>query len=140
MKQHQILVAEQVADLIESNRDIKLLVVNNITKFFKESKNKMETANVLKQVIGIICKACVKNKVALVSTGEANLTGRGLIPRPIGGIYLKHTASVIVHIREFSKTSAIPSFRATLIKHQYTKTPKSAVLYVRKTGGMVLLD
>jgi len=35
---------------------------------------------------------------------------------------------------------AISSFKATLIKHQYTKTPKSVVLYVRKTGGMVLLD
>jgi hypothetical protein len=100
----------------------------------------METANVLKQVIGIICKACAKNKVALICTGDANSTGRGLIPRPIGGIYLKHTASVIVHIREFSKTSTTPSFKATLIKHQYTKTPKSAVLYVRRTGGMVLLD
>ena len=38
MRQHQLLVAEQVAELIESNRDIKLLVVNNITKFFKESE------------------------------------------------------------------------------------------------------
>jgi Rad51 len=139
-EQHQLSVAEQVADLIESNRDIKLLVVSNITKFFKESKNKMETANVLKQVIGIICKACARNKVALICTGDANSTGRGLIPRPIGGIYLRHTASVIVHIREFSKTSTTPSFKATLIKHQYTKTPKSAVLYVRRTGGMVLLD
>ena len=100
----------------------------------------METANLLKQVVGIICKACSKNKVAIVSTGDANMTSRGLIPRPIGGIYLKHTANVIVHIREFSKTSAIPSFKATLIKHQYTKTPKSAILYVRKTGGMMLLD
>jgi Rad51 len=139
-EQHQLLVAEQVADLITSNKDIKLLVVNRITKFFKESKNKMEIANILKQVIGIISKACAKNKVALVCTGDSNTTARGIIPRPIGGIYLKHAANVIVHIREYSKTSAIPSFKATLIKHQYTKTPKSAILYIRKTGGMVLLD
>src|SRR5919198_3992832 len=38
-EQHQLLVAEKVAELIESNKDIKLLVVNNLTKFFKESKN-----------------------------------------------------------------------------------------------------
>ncbi|HET7391447.1 MAG TPA: hypothetical protein VFJ51_11530 [Nitrososphaeraceae archaeon] len=139
-EQHQLSVAEQVADLITSNNDIKLLVVHHITKFFKESKNKMETANILKQVIGIISKVCVKNKVALVCTGDANMTARGIIPRPIGGIYLKHAANVIVHLREFSKTSAIPSFKATLIKHQYTKTPKSTVLYIRKSGGMVLLD
>jgi hypothetical protein len=99
----------------------------------------METANILKQVIEIVSKACAKNKVALICA--KNKTARGIIPRPIGGIYLKHAANVIVHIREYWKTSApIPSFKATLIKHQYTKTPKSAVLYVRKTGGMLILD
>jgi Rad51 len=139
-QQHQLSVAEQVAKLIESNNVIKLLVANNITKFFREAKNKMEAANILKQVIGIISKACTKNKVALVCTGHANSTAKGLIPRPIGGIYLKHTANVIVYFKEFSKTSGIPSFKATLIKHQYTKTPKSAVMYVRKAGGMMLLD
>jgi hypothetical protein len=138
-QQHQLAVAEQVADLIQSNHDIKLLLVNNITKFFRESKNKMETANILKQAIGIISKACTKNKVSLVCTGDANTTARGIIPRPIGGIYLKHAANVIVHFKEF-KTSGIPSFKATLTKHQYTKTPKSAVMYVRKAGGMMLLD
>ena len=139
-QQHQLTVAEQVAKLIESNNDIKLLIANNITKFFKESKNKMEVANILKQVIGIISKACTKNKVALVCTGDSNTTSKGIIPRPIGGLYLKHAANVIVHFKQFSKTSGIPSFKATLIKHQYTKTPKSAVLYVRKAGGMMFLD
>jgi hypothetical protein len=32
------------------------------------------------------------------------------------------------------------SFKATLIKHQYTKTPRSAVMYVRKAWVMMLLD
>jgi hypothetical protein len=139
-QQHQLIVAEQVAKLIESNNNIKLLVVNNITKFFRESKNKMEAANILKQVIGIISKVCTKNNVALVCTGDSNTTSKGVIPRPIGGIYLKHAANVIVHFKQFSKAFGIPSFKATLIKHQYTKTPKSAVLYVRKAGGMMLLD
>jgi hypothetical protein len=101
-QQHQLTVAEQIAELIESNNDnIKLLVVNNITKFFKESKNKIETANILKQVIGILSKVCTKNKIALVCTGDANTTARDIIPRPIGGIYLKHAANVIVHFKEF---------------------------------------
>jgi hypothetical protein len=78
--------------------------------------------------LGIICKACTRNKVGLVCTGDANTKGRGIIPGPIGGIYLKHAANVIVHFKEFSKTTGIPSFKATLIKHQYTKTPKSATL------------
>jgi CO dehydrogenase/acetyl-CoA synthase epsilon subunit len=139
-QQHQLAVAEEVAELIESDTDIKLLMVNKITKFFKDSKNRMESANIIKEVIGIIVKACTKNKVALVCTGDANTTAKGIIPRPIGGIYLKHVANVIIHFKEFSKTSNLLSFKATLIKHQYTKTPKSAVMYVRKAGGMMLLD
>ncbi|MGB8933677.1 MAG: hypothetical protein WCC17_01060 [Candidatus Nitrosopolaris sp.] len=40
-QRHQLTVAKQVSDFLESrNQDIRLLVVNNITKFFKESKTK----------------------------------------------------------------------------------------------------
>src|SRR5918912_2271432 len=88
-QQHQLNVAEEIADLIESNNDIKLLIVNKVTKFFKESKNKMEAANILKQVIGILSKVCTKNKVALVCTGDSNTTSKGIIPRPIGVSYMK---------------------------------------------------
>jgi hypothetical protein len=100
----------------------------------------METANILKQTIGMICKACGKNKVALVCTADSNTTSRGIMPKPTGGLYLKHAANVIVHIKEQSVTSTIPSFKATLLKHQYIKTLKSTILYIKKTGGMVLLD
>jgi RecA/RadA recombinase len=139
---HQLSTAEQVTKLIESNKDIKLLVIHNLTRFIKDStgNKKMETANLLKQTIGMICKVCGKNKVALVCTADSNMTSRGMIPKPTGGLYLKHAANVIVHIKEQSSSSTIPSFKATLLKHQYVKSPKSAILYIKKTGGMVLLD
>jgi RecA/RadA recombinase len=139
---HQLSVADQVTKLIESNKDIKLLVVHSLTKFFKDStgRKKMETANLLKTTIGMLCKVCGKNKVALVCTADSNTTSKGLIPRPTGGLYLKHAANVIVHVKEQSSTSTIPSVKATLLKHQYVKTPKSAILYTKKTGGVMLLD
>jgi DNA repair protein RadA len=139
---HQLSVAEQISKLIESNKDIKLIIVHNLTRFFKEytGRKKMKTANLLKQAIGMICKTCGKNKVALVCTGDSNTTGKGLIPKPAGGLYLKHAANVIVNIKEQSGTSIIPFFKATLLKHQYVKTPKSTVLYIKKAGGMMLLD
>jgi hypothetical protein len=139
---HQLSVAEQVTKLVESNKDIKLLVVHNLTRFFKDStgRKKMETANLLKSTIGMLCKVCGKNKVALVCTADSNTTSKGLIPRPTGGLYLKHASNVIVHVKEQSSTSMIPSFKATLLKHQYIKTPKSVILYTKKTGGMMLLD
>jgi RecA/RadA recombinase len=139
---HQLSIAEQVTRIIESNKDIKLLVIHNLTKFFIDStgRKKAKTVNLLKQTIGMICKTCGKNKVALVCTADSNTPSKGLIPRSTGGSYLKHAANVIVHIKERSGTSTIPSFKATLLKHQYVKTPKSAILYVKKSGGMMLLD
>lgn len=101
---HQLAAARQISDFIESNnnQDIKLLVVNNLTKFFKESRNKNYAANMLKEVLGILCNVCAKNKIALVCTGDANETSKGVIPRPIGGTFLKHTFNVIVHLKEWS--------------------------------------
>jgi hypothetical protein len=139
---HQLSVAEQVAKLVESNRNIKLLVIHSLTRFFRDSttNKKIETAGLLKQTIGILCKSCSKNKVALVCTADSNVTGRGIVPKPTGGLYLKHAPNVIVHIKENPSNSTIPSFKATLLKHQYTKTPKSTILYTKKAGGMILLD
>jgi hypothetical protein len=136
-EQHQLAVAKQLSDFIESRngKSIKLLVVNNLTKFFRESKNKNRAATVLKEVLGVLCKSCARHKVALVCTSDANITSKGVIPRPIGGTYLKHTFNVIVHFREFRYSS----YRATLVKHQYVKTPKSAVLFTKKTGKILLL-
>ena len=142
-EQQQISVAEQVVNLIESNENIKLLVINQLTRFVKDSRNKnkkKEAANVLKKVLGIVCRICAKNKVAIIATGDANPTSKGIIPRPLGGMYLKHAANVIVNIKENSKLYNIPSFKATLMKHQYQRTPKAVLLSVKKTGGILFLD
>src|SRR5215467_15637995 len=46
-QKHQLSVANQVSDFIESGKqDIKLLVVSNLTKFFKESKSKDYAASI----------------------------------------------------------------------------------------------
>jgi DNA repair protein RadA len=140
---HQLSIAEQVTKLIESKKDIKLLVIHNLTRFFKDStgRKKIENASVLKQTIGMVCKVCGKNKVALVFTGDSNNATKGMIPKPTGGLYLKHAVNVIVNVKEQPSNSMTnPSFKATLLKHQYIKTPKSTILYIRKAGGTVLFD
>jgi hypothetical protein len=136
-QQHQLAVAKQISELIESKKkDIKLLIVNNLTKFFKESKNQNYAASTLKEALGIFCRICARNRITLICTGDANLTSRGIIPRPIGGTFLKHAINVIVNFRECSLPSV---FKATLIKHQYSRTPKSVIINTRKTGRMLLL-
>jgi len=137
-QKHQLAIAKQVADFITRNQDIRLLVVNNLTKYFKESKYKNYAASILKEVIGILCRVCTQNRIALICTGDANATSRGLVPKPIGGTYLKHAFNVIVYLRE--SISRPQAYKATLIKHQYSKTPKSTLLNTRKAGHMLLLD
>jgi RecA/RadA recombinase len=136
-QKHQLAVAKQVADFIARNKDIRLLIINNLTKYFKESKYKNYAASILKEVIGILSKVCAQNRIALICTGDANASSRGVVPRPIGGSYLKHTFNVIAYLRE---SISLQEYKATLIKHQYSKTPKSAVLHTKKTGRMLLLD
>jgi hypothetical protein len=58
-QQHQLAIAKQISDLIESKKeDIRLLAVSNLTKFFKESKSKNHAAIILKEILGILCKVC----------------------------------------------------------------------------------
>ena len=134
---HQLAVAKQVAEFIESNEgeNMRLLVINNLTKFLRESKDKNHSAIILKEVLNVICKACVKNKVAIGCTSNANITNKGIIARPIGGTFLKHIVNTIVNLKE----NQYSTFKATLVKHQYVKTPKSAVLYTKKVGKVHLL-
>jgi len=138
-QRHQLAIAKQVADFITRNQDIRLLVINNLTKYFKESKYKNFGTSILKEVIGILSKACVQNRVALICTGDANVTNRVLVPRPVGGTYLKHAFNVIVYLRE--SIFHPQAYKATLIKHQYSNTPKSVLLNARKaTRKLLLLD
>jgi Rad51 len=140
--QHQRQIANEVAELIHGNENIKLIVINNLTKFFKDSNGgcRLEIANSVKEVISIINKACAKNQVSLVITGDSNLSSKGVIPRPIGGTYLKHLANVIVYVKNISNSAFLPTFKATLVKHQYLKTPKSVIVHGRKCGRMMLLN
>ena len=112
--QHQRQIANEVAELIQSNENIKLVVVNNLTKFFKDSSahNRPEIASSLKEVISVINRACAKNKVSLIITGDSNLSSKGVIPRPIGGTYLKHIANVIVYVKNVSNQCLSSNFQS----------------------------
>ena len=116
-----------------------------MTKFLVKDKEANWTtsddANTLKKTLGILHRACTKNKVAMIATGDCNVTSNGIIPKPIGGTYLKHIANVIVHIKPIfwatthgDTTSPYISFKASMIKHPYQKTPKSVNFYARKIG------
>jgi hypothetical protein len=144
-QEHQTTIAEEIADEIESNSDIKLLAIRDLTKFIVQGKdmdrNANNDSNTIKKTLGILYKACTKNKVGIVATGDCKVTGNGIIPKPIGGTYLKHIANVIVHIKPAfwspnngDVVSPYAPFKASMIKHLYQKTPKSVNFYARKIG------
>jgi RecA/RadA recombinase len=143
--EHQISVAEEIADKIESYPDIKLLAIRDLTKFVTIDKDANwstnEDTNSLKKTLGIVYRACTKNKVAIVATGDCKLSNNGIIPKPIGGTYLKHITNVIMYVKpvvwstnDGDVTSPHMLFKATMIKHPYQKTPKSVNFYTRKIG------
>jgi RecA/RadA recombinase len=140
--QHQVRIAKEVSNLVEENHDIKLILLNNFTKFFKESngQRKYEVANSIKEVISIITKACVENKIAIAVTGDAGASSKGIIPRPIGGSFLKHLANVIVYVKNLPDNMFSPKFIATLVKHQYIKTPKHVMVHGRRGRKMMLFN
>jgi RecA/RadA recombinase len=136
-EQRQLIVAKQVAELMEKDPEVKLLVIHNLTRFFADSKKPEETRQVLKQVISFLWSTASKRKIALVVTADAMNTSRGFIPRPVGGSFFRHVASVIVYLKKF-KDGQISSVKTSLIKHPYKKTPDSIVMFVSK-GGMDLM-
>jgi RecA/RadA recombinase len=147
-QEHQVTVAQEIAEKIESNPDIKLLAIRDLTKFLVKNNdanwNTNDDANTLKKTLGTVYRVCVKNKVAIIATGSCNVVSNGIIPKPTGGTYLKHIANVIVHVKPnfWSTTSnsnnnggsSNVSFRASMIKHPYQKTPKSVNFYARRIG------
>ncbi len=139
--QHQVQIAYEISQLLDGNQDIKLVVLNKLTKFFRDTncQKRSEIANAIKEVISVINRACAKNKISLVITGDSNISSKGIIPRPIGGTYLKHIANVIVYFKNISNSAFLPTFKATLVKHQYLQTPKSVIVQGRRCGRSMLL-
>lgn len=140
--EHQITIAQEIADKIESNLDIKLLGIRNLTKFYA---NASEDNSALKKVLNILYQVCIRNKVTVVATGFCNVSNSGTIPRPTGGTYLKHLANVIVNLKpsassNYYATSSSSSgsgsvmYRATMIKHPYQITPKHVNVYAKRIG------
>jgi RecA/RadA recombinase len=145
--EHQVTIAEEIAKKIESNPDIKLLSIRDLTKFLSRDRdtswNTNDDANTLKKALGTLYRVCTKNKVAIIATGSCNISNSGIIPKPTGGTYLKHITNVIVHVKPnfWSTTtnnnnggSPNVSFKASMIKHPHQRTPKFVNFYARRIG------
>jgi len=133
-EQRQIIVAKQIAELVNRDREVKLIIAHNLTRFIKSSKKPSKSGQTIKQVVGLLYEAASKANAALVATGEASATKRGSIPKPAGGNYLRHLANIITYL----KMEQSGSVKACLIKHPCKKTPDSVAFTITK-GGVDLM-
>jgi hypothetical protein len=150
---HQETIAQEIAEKIDSNPDIKLIAIRDLTKFIVinnkasyDSSNRADDSGTLKKVLSILYQTCVKNKVTMIATGYCNVSSSGIVPRPIGGTYLKHIVNVIVNLKPnrnngyyytaSSNTggSSSASYKATMTKHPYQLTPKFTNIYAKRIG------
>jgi hypothetical protein len=82
----------------------------------------------------------------MVASGYCNVSSNGIIPKPIGGTYLKHIVNVIINLKpnlsngyyyttsNNSGGSLSTSYKATMTKHPYQLTPRSTNIYAKRIG------
>ncbi len=126
-EKQQVSAMNEVVNRVQQDPAIQLVIVHNVTRFTETSTNPKAAKQTLKQIVGRLKRATVTHDVALVMSCAASNPGRGRIPKPIGGTYLRHEAHVIVlldHIRAMT-----PFAKITLVKHPSNETPQSLSVY-----------
>jgi RecA/RadA recombinase len=112
-------VFEEVQGILKKDLLIRLLVVHNIARLFTmktrtPNKNSGKRIMRFQKVVGCIQQVCAENNLALVSSCRPVAKGWSYgIPKPEGGKYLSHKATVIVYFRKRSNNLV----QAYLVKH-----------------------
>jgi hypothetical protein len=124
----QISAMNEVADLIQRDSTIQLVIVHNITRFIETSAKPKVAQQMLKQIVGLLKRTAAARDVALVVSCAASESRKGRIPKPIGGAYLRHEAHVVILLNHKHATTSFA--KITLVKHPYNETPQSLSLYL----------
>ncbi len=136
-ERQQASILGEAIKLLESDGDVRLLAVHNLTRFVETSRKPNEAKKTLKRFVGVLRRSATEHGAALVASCGASRAGLGRIPEPEGGVFLRREADVVVFMRRLHG-DALPSVKACLVKHPYKKTPRSIVLHVSQ-GGVDLM-
>ena len=125
-EQQEEHVFREIKKLVEKDREIKLVVVHNIARLFTmkthtPNKNTGNRISILQNVVFKLWQICAENNIGFVASCRPNSNGASYtIPRPEGGKYLSHKATVITYFRMRKKNYVW----AYLIKHPSRKPRK----------------
>jgi hypothetical protein len=134
----QVSAMNEVADLVQQDPAIQLVIIHNITRFIETSIKPNAAQQMLKQIVGLLKRAVAARDVALVLSCAASKPWQGRIPKPIGGTYLRHEAHVVVLLDHTRAT--MPFAKITLVKHPYNETPQSLFLYAGRREASLTED
>jgi hypothetical protein len=99
--------------IIKRVRDVRLVAVQQISKlFYNESAIGLVEREEFTGIISKFKELCSIHQISLVASCEAKKK-RNLSPEPMGGNYLRHTANVILYLREMKDGD----ISAQLVKH-----------------------
>jgi hypothetical protein len=107
-----------VEGIMGDSDDIALVAVQQVAKlFYGEGAVRFEDPAEFTGVVSGLRRLCYERGAALAATCRP--VGRGPVPLPEGGVYLRHAASVIVYLRPLRDSR----MSAHLVKH-----PESALI------------
>ena len=133
----QLAATREVSEVLDRNRDIRLVVVHNLTRFIETSRKPEDARLILKQVIGLLKQSAARNDLALVASSSSSKGSKSRIPKPEGGTFLRHEANIVLYLKRVD-VDAIHAVRAILVKHPYKASPQAATLYI-PNGGIDLM-
>ena len=112
--EHQLMNAPTlVQDLIDEHGDISLIAVQQLSKlFYSERAIGIENRNEFTGVVSKLREMCMRHEIPMVATCGSKKR-KGLIPEPMGGNFLRHSANVITYLRLIDGKD----ISAQLVKH-----------------------
>jgi len=129
----QLRATQEVSRLLGQNRDIGLLVVNNLVGSIETLRKPLEARQILKQVVGMLKESATRNGLTVIVISSALKGSKSRIPKPEGSALLFHEANIIVFLRRVD-VDGIHAIRACLVKHPYKECLHSTTVYVSRGG------
>lgn len=118
-EEQQEQVVEEVRQMMEETREVRLLVIHNVAKLFTSQGRPGEEGYKriprLQRAALRVWQMCAARGVAMVASCRPAEARRGVMPRPEGGRYLSHEANVIVYLERTG--GLFPAPQAYLLKH-----------------------
>lgn len=110
--------AAELLSRIKQEKNTKLVILHNVTKFLTSTKNKNKAIESVNNVVSSFWQLCSEHRIILVITAEPRNETKAGTPNPEATSLMMHLARVIVFLRDGNFGA-----HATVLKHHSINTP-----------------